>query len=66
MHLTSEEQVSNKGILNAAVYSDLWVVVWYLTQKVEDGGRYDGVHSDEKVDAHVDDEGHLCVFEDTW
>lgn len=34
-----------------------------LSQEVDDGRGDDGVHADEEVDAHVADEGHLCVFE---
>lgn len=37
---------------------------WYLTQKVEDAGGQDGVDTDEEVDAHVADKGHLCIPED--
>ena len=48
------------------LYADLRVVPWNLTQKVEDGGGYDGVDTDEEVDAHIDDESHLSILEDTW
>lgn len=37
-----------------------------MTQEVQDGGGQDGVDADEEVNAHVGDEGHLCVPEDAW
>lgn len=44
--------------------ADLRVSGGNLTQEVQDGGGHDGVDTDEEVDAHIDDEGHLCILED--
>lgn len=46
------------------MYADLRVAHWNLTQKVQDGGGDNGVDTDEKVDAHIGDEGHLRILED--
>ena len=49
-----------------AVYANLIVAHRNLTQEEENGGGQDGVDADEEVDAHVADEGHLCIPEDAW
>ena len=47
------------------VASDLCVGRWELTHEEEDGGGQHGVDADEEVDAHVADECHLCILEDS-
>lgn len=45
-------------------YAHLRISLWNLTQEVENRRGQDGVGADEEVDAHVGDEGHLCIPED--
>lgn len=52
------------GLMMCVIYADLRTVHCNLTQKVEDGGGHDGIDTDEEVNAHVGDEGHLCILED--
>lgn len=65
-YLTVHCWTAAKDILTQAVCTDLRVMPWKLTQEEEDGGGYDGVDTDEEVDAHIDDESHLCILEDAW
>lgn len=64
--LSVHYRTATKDISTQAVYADLRVVHWNLTQEVEDGGGYDGVDTNEEVDAHVGDKSHLCILEDAW
>lgn len=41
-----------------------FIILIELSQEEDDGGGDDGVGADEEVDAHVADEGHLCILKD--